>query len=309
MATKLAGRTRDDYLELVRKFPLTSIKDEAELKRAQAVMDRLLAQGPLRRGQLTYLDALSDLVMAYENTHHAIPAPSDADMLRHLMEAKGVSQKELHEATGIAALDDLRDPIGQATFRQRYDRRAGGLFWRRQGPVCGELLRAAATVAAIPARGLLIGANRSRAICEQRGPSASWRKPMEIKRSGSQPSGKGPADYFTGAVRIDPLFEAAEPARVRGVSVTFEPGARTAWHTHPLGQTLIVTAGCGWAQRWGGPVEEIRPGDVVWFGPGEKHWHGATAATAMTHLAIVEKLDGKTADWMEQVSDEQYRAS
>ena len=131
---------------------------------------------------------------------------------------------------------------------------------------------------------------------------------MEIKRAGSQPSGKGPAEYFTGSVRIDPLFEAAEPARAVGASVTFEPGARTAWHTHPLGQTLIVTAGCGWAQREGGPVEEIRPGDVVWFPPGEKHWHGATATTAMTHIAIQEKLDGKTVDWMEQVSDEQYRA-
>ena len=131
---------------------------------------------------------------------------------------------------------------------------------------------------------------------------------MEIKRSGSRPSGKGPAEYFTGSVRIDPLFEASEPARGRGASVTFEPGARTAWHTHPLGQTLIVTAGCGWAQHWGGPVEEIRPGDVVWFPPGEKHWHGATLTTAMTHIAIQEQLDGKTVDWMEKVSDEQYRA-
>jgi quercetin dioxygenase-like cupin family protein len=130
---------------------------------------------------------------------------------------------------------------------------------------------------------------------------------MDIKRSGSQPSGKGPADYFTGAVRIDPLFQAPNPARVVGASVTFEPGARTAWHTHPLGQTLIVTAGCGWTQREGGPVEEIRPGDVVWFPPGEKHWHGATAATGMTHLAIQEALDGKTVDWMEKVSDDQYR--
>ena len=130
---------------------------------------------------------------------------------------------------------------------------------------------------------------------------------MEIKRSGWRPSGKGPAEYFTGAVRIDPLFDAAAPARVFGASVTFEPGARTAWHTHPLGQTLIVTAGLGWAQRWGGPVEEIRPGDVVWFPPGEKHWHGATATTGMTHIAIVEKLDGKSAEWMEKVSDDQYR--
>lgn len=131
---------------------------------------------------------------------------------------------------------------------------------------------------------------------------------MEIKRSGSQPSVKGPAEYFTGTVRIDPLFQPKEPARAVGVSVTFEPGARTAWHTHPLGQTIIVTAGCGLAQRWGGPIEEIRPGDVIWFPPGEKHWHGATATTAMTHIAIQEQLDDKTADWMERVSDEQYGA-
>ena len=132
---------------------------------------------------------------------------------------------------------------------------------------------------------------------------------MEIRRSGSQPSGKGTADYFTGTVRIDPLVEAPAPARVRAASVTFEPGARTAWHSHPLGQTLIVTAGCGRAQRWGGPVEEIRPGDVVWIPPGEKHWHGAAATTAMTHIAVQEALDGKAAEWMEHVSDEQYRAA
>jgi quercetin dioxygenase-like cupin family protein len=128
---------------------------------------------------------------------------------------------------------------------------------------------------------------------------------MEIKRSGSQPSGKGPDEYFTGTVRIDPLFEAKDPARALGASVTFEPGARTAWHTHPLGQILIVTAGCGRAQRWDGPIEEIRPGDVVWFRPGEKHWHGAAPTTAMTHIAILEQLDGKSADWMEKVTDEQ----
>ncbi|MGB7792265.1 MAG: cupin domain-containing protein [Terrimicrobiaceae bacterium] len=131
---------------------------------------------------------------------------------------------------------------------------------------------------------------------------------MEIKRSGSQPSSKGPAEYFTGAVRIDPLFQPKEPARTLGASVTFEPGARTAWHTHPLGQILIVTAGCGRAQHWGGPIEEIRPGDVVWFPPGEKHWHGAIPTTAMTHIALVEQLDGKSADWMEKVTDEQYQA-
>jgi len=128
---------------------------------------------------------------------------------------------------------------------------------------------------------------------------------MEIKRNGSRPSGKGPEEYFTGAVRIDPLFDPEEPAHAGGAYVTFEPGARTAWHTHPLGQTLIVTAGCGRVQREGGPIEEIRPGDVVRFAPGEKHWHGAAAATAMTHIAIQESLNGKVVDWMEKVSDEQ----
>ena len=131
---------------------------------------------------------------------------------------------------------------------------------------------------------------------------------MEIKRSGSQPSGKGPADWFTGTVRIDSPFKGIEPARVSGAIVTFEPGARTAWHSHPLGQTLIVTAGCGRVQHWGGPVEEIRPGDVVWIPPGEKHWHGACPDTAMTHIAIQEQLNGKVAEWMEKVSDEQYRS-
>lgn len=132
---------------------------------------------------------------------------------------------------------------------------------------------------------------------------------MEIRRAGSQPSGKGPADWFTGTVRIDPLFAASEPARAAGNAVTFEPGARTAWHTHPLGQTLVVTAGCGWAQREGGPVEEIRPGDVIQFAPGEKHWHGAAATTAMTHIAIQEALDGKAVEWMEHVSDGEYGAA
>ena len=130
---------------------------------------------------------------------------------------------------------------------------------------------------------------------------------MDIKRSGSQASNKGPADWFTGTVRIDPLFQAAQPARAVGASVTFEQGARTAWHTHPLGQTLVVTAGAGLAQKWGGPVEEIRPGDVVWFPPGEKHWHGASPTTAMTHIAIQERLDGKVVDWLEHVTDEQYQ--
>lgn len=131
---------------------------------------------------------------------------------------------------------------------------------------------------------------------------------MEIKRNGSQPSAKGPADYFTGTVRIDPLFEAPAPARVRAASVTFEPGARSAWHTHPLGQALIVTAGLGWTQYWGEPKQEIRPGDVILCPPGKKHWHGATPTTSMTHIAIQEALNGKVVEWMEQVSDEQYRA-
>src|SRR5215208_1746375 len=131
-------------------------------------------------------------------------------------------------------------------------------------------------------------------------------KAMDIKRIGTQPSGKGPAEWFTGTVRIDPLFQATDPARSAGNSVTFQPGARTAWHTHPLGQTLIVTFGCGWVQREGGPVEEIRPGDVVWFSPDEKHWHGATPTTAMTHIAIQEALNGKPVDWIEHVSDQQY---
>lgn len=130
---------------------------------------------------------------------------------------------------------------------------------------------------------------------------------MQIKRVGSQVSMNGPAGWFTGTVRIDPLFQATAPARAGGASVTFEPGARTAWHTHPLGQTLIVTSGCGWAQREGGPIEEIHPGDVVWFPPGLKHWHGAAPNTAMTHIAIQESLDGKAVEWMEKVTEEQYR--
>ena len=131
---------------------------------------------------------------------------------------------------------------------------------------------------------------------------------MEIRRNASRQSSRGPTDWFTGTVRIDPLIEAPGPARVRGASVTFEPGARTAWHTHPLGQTLIVISGLGWAQCEGGPIEEIRPGDVVWFGPNEKHWHGATPTTAMAHIAIQEALDGRVVEWMEHVSAEQYQA-
>ena len=130
---------------------------------------------------------------------------------------------------------------------------------------------------------------------------------MNITRIGTRPSATGPAEWFTGTVRIDTFFQPQAPARAVGASVTFEPGARTAWHTHPLGQILLITAGCGWAQRDGGPVEEVHPGDAVWFSPGERHWHGATATTAMTHIAIQEQLDGKAVDWEEHVSDEQYR--
>jgi quercetin dioxygenase-like cupin family protein len=131
---------------------------------------------------------------------------------------------------------------------------------------------------------------------------------MQIKRSGAQPSAKGPAEYFTGSVRVDPLIEAPEPARVRAASVTFEPGARSAWHTHPLGQALVVTSGCGYVQSWGGPVRIIRPGDVVWCPPNEKHWHGAAPTTAMTHTALQEALNGRVVEWMEKVTDEQYLA-
>jgi quercetin dioxygenase-like cupin family protein len=138
--------------------------------------------------------------------------------------------------------------------------------------------------------------------------SSDGAQTVEIMRSGSQPSAKGPAEYFTGSVRIDPLFQANDPSRVSGASVTFEPGARTAWHTHPAGQTLVVTAGTGWVQQEGGEKQEIKPGDVIWTPPGVKHWHGATATNGMTHIAIQEHVDGKVVDWMEQVSDEQYQA-
>jgi quercetin dioxygenase-like cupin family protein len=131
---------------------------------------------------------------------------------------------------------------------------------------------------------------------------------MEIKRSGSQPSRHGPAEYFTGSVRVEPVFDASDPARVRSAKVSFEPGARTAWHRHPLGQILIVVSGVGLVQRWGGAIEEIHPGDVVWFPPDEKHWHGATSSSSMTHIAIQEALNGSPVEWLEHVSDEQYRA-
>jgi quercetin dioxygenase-like cupin family protein len=138
-------------------------------------------------------------------------------------------------------------------------------------------------------------------------PTQARNEAMQITRNGSQPSAKGPADYFTGSVRVDPLFQAGDPARVSGGQVTFEPGARSAWHTHPLGQTPIVTSGLGWAQAEGGAIEEIRPGDVVWFPPGLKHWHGASPTIAMTHIAITEFQNGKNVDWLEKVSDDQYR--
>ncbi len=131
---------------------------------------------------------------------------------------------------------------------------------------------------------------------------------MEISRNGSRPSNQGSSDYFTGAVSIDPLFQASPPARAYGASVSFQPGARTAWHTHPLGQTLIVTSGSGRVQRWGGAIEEIQTGDVIWFPPGEKHWHGASSTSALTHIAVQEQLDGKVVEWLEHVSDEQYGA-
>lgn len=137
-------------------------------------------------------------------------------------------------------------------------------------------------------------------------PQATSGAGVEVRRNGSQASGKGPADYFSGAVRVDPLFQADAPARMRGGSVTFEPGARSAWHTHPLGQILIVTAGVGWVQAWGGPKQDIRPGDVVWIAPGVKHWHGATATSGMTHIALQEHLDGKVVDWLEKVDDAHY---
>lgn len=132
---------------------------------------------------------------------------------------------------------------------------------------------------------------------------------MDITRIGSKPSAKGPADWFTGSVRIDSLFDPNDARRAASASVTFEPGARTAWHTHPLGQTLIVTSGCGWVQKEGGPIEKVFPGDIVWFAPNERHWHGATATNGMTHIAIQESLNGKVVEWMEHVSDEQYQAN
>jgi quercetin dioxygenase-like cupin family protein len=144
-------------------------------------------------------------------------------------------------------------------------------------------------------------------LCLLASTSSESSQAIKVTRSGSQPSRPGPAEYFTGSVRVDPLFDANAPSRVNGARVTFEPGARTAWHTHPLGQTLIVTAGAGWVRQWDGPVQEIRAGDVVWIPPGQKHWHGATATTGMTHIAIQEHLDGKNVEWMEKVTDEHYR--
>jgi quercetin dioxygenase-like cupin family protein len=164
----------------------------------------------------------------------------------------------------------------------------------------------------ITRRGVLSGtvlatlASAAGEIAQVQAPTTGKKTDMDIKRGGSDPSRKGPAEYFTGAVRIDPLFQAPDPARAGAGRVTFEPGARTAWHTHPLGQTLIITSGLGWVQREGGSIEEVRAGDVVWFPPGEKHWHGASPTTAMTHIAVQEMLDGKNVNWMEKVTNEQY---
>jgi quercetin dioxygenase-like cupin family protein len=196
---------------------------------------------------------------------------------------------------GFVPLADIASnaKLNKAFFREqvrslRRRKRAGAMITRR------GILAAGVGLATLAATGRISAQER--------------KETMQVTRSGSQPSTKGSAEYFTGSVRIDSRFQGTAPARVGGAIVTFEPGARTAWHTHPLGQTLIVTSGCGWAQVEGGAKEEIRPGDVVWFAPGEKHWHGASATAAMSHIAIAEALDGKSVDWMEQVSDEQYRA-
>jgi len=199
--------------------------------------------------------------------------------------AKGVAAKPVHDA-GFDPVD--AGPLQTAPYTEPFALLVGQLAYERDG---GPELH--------------IG---SSGLENRRSGSIEGVQKMEIKRIGSQASVKGPSEWFTGTVRIDPLFQAPDPALVQGASVTFEPGARTAWHTHPLGQTLIVTAGCGWVQREGGPIEEMRPGDVVWFSPGEKHWHGATPTAAMTHIAIQENVDGKVVDWMEKVSDEQYQA-
>jgi quercetin dioxygenase-like cupin family protein len=166
------------------------------------------------------------------------------------------------------------------------------------------MIAATGALPAMAAAGIVVGQISD--IAKAQSSHTTRRKSMKITRNASQPSRKGPAEYFTGSVRIDQPFQGSAPARVGGAFVTFEPGARTAWHTHPLGQTLIVTSGCGWVQVEGNSKEEIRPGDVIWFLAGEKHWHGATATSSMTHIAIAEALDGKTVDWMEQVSDAQY---
>ena len=170
----------------------------------------------------------------------------------------------------------------------------------------------AATLVSLPLLGVAFAQGNTRSTTADAGTSTAAARGAEpalrITRAGTQPSARGPAENFTGAVRVDPLFPANAPARASGASVTFEPGARSAWHTHPLGQTLIVTAGLGRVQLWGGAIEEIRPGDVVWIPPGQKHWHGASPTTAMTHLVVQEALDGKVVEWMEKVSDAQYSA-
>ena len=180
--------------------------------------------------------------------------------------------------------------------------------WRRRGDKGTGMKPLAAAVASLVLLGPVL-ARADRAAPPGPGASAGdGASGVAITRAGSQPSARGPEAYFTGSVRVDAPFQAGAPARVSGGIVTFEPGARSAWHTHPLGQTLIVTAGVGWVQQWGGPVQEIRPGDVVWIPPGVKHWHGATATAGMTHVAVSERLDGKSVDWMEKVGDAQYRA-
>src|SRR2546421_5476820 len=232
--------------------------------------------------------------------------------------------RRAHAATG-APRDRLRcgrggrdSPTGRRPallLGCRWRCRARDLGWSRCGPPLRGRVSArrtrrddAARTRRDRAQSEFLASESSRFFGLLRRPPSRYDWPMDIKRSGSQPSVKGPAEWFTGTVRVDPLFEAPAPARVSAASVTFEPGARAAWHTHPLGQTLIVTAGAGLAQRWGGPIEQIRPGDVIWIPPGEKQWHGAAATTAMTHIAIQEHLNGKPVDWMEKVSDEQYRS-
>ena len=210
-----------------------------------------------------------------------------------MMEVKRCTGKRIHELPIMPDKLCEERPVFGASRMQ-------GTTAERMMITRREIMAAAGSVAALATAGA--------ALAPWSNVSAQARiGAMQITRNGSRPSAKGPAEYFTGAVRVDPMFQSGDPARVSGGHVTFEPGARSAWHTHPLGQTLIVTSGLGWAQAEGGPIEEIRPGDVIWFPPGLKHWHGATPATAMTHIAITEFQNGKNVDWLEKVSDEQYR--